>query len=114
MRRSLRRTRPWAGLLAAVVGLTLAAPPSWASEAMPAPAPAPQSLRAATAAKLATLDTANGVRMSQDPGAAPASDAPKSFFKSRKGAIALLLLAGGTTWAVVSRNRDAVHSPARN
>jgi hypothetical protein len=80
---------------------------------MPAAA-APKSLRAAVMSKVEALGTENAVALSQDVGAgASSSESGKSFFKSKKGAAALILVAGALTWMLVSRQQDMIHSPAR-
>ena len=105
-------TRPWAGPLAFVVGLTLIGSPALGGQ-VPAPA-VPKSLRAAATSKVEALGTENAVALSQDAGAGTSSsESGKSFFKSKKGAAALILVAGAVAWALVSRQQDAVHSPAR-
>jgi hypothetical protein len=114
VRSTSRSTRLFAGTLAALTGLCLSAPPCFAAEAAAAPE-VKMSLRVAVA-KLATSDASAVVRSSQ--GAATSADAPsgvgRSFIHSPKGVAAILLLAGGVAWAIASRSKDAVHSPARN
>jgi len=112
MKRSVgRRTRRWAGALAAILAFGVAtAPAAHASEPGQAPAAA-KSLRAATAARLASLDTQGAVRFAQE--GQPATQSGSSFFKSKKGVVVVILMAGAITWAVASRSKDAVHSPAR-
>ena len=113
MRRSVSRsTRLWAGALAALMGLTLA-PRFAGADPKPVAPLAEKSIRAATNARLATLDTSAAVQLSQAGGAAASGESGQPFIKSRKGIVAVLLLAGGITWAVVSRSQDAVHSPGR-
>lgn len=116
MRGSLSRsTRLLAGALTAIVGCALSAPPCLA---------APQvtgqertSLRASVA-KLSVPDESAANRFAQEAGGKDAAGAAtgegRSFIHSPKGVVALLLLAGGVTWAIVSRSKDAVHSPGRN
>jgi hypothetical protein len=100
-------------VLVALMGLALSAPPCFAAE----PAVAPQAklnLRAAVA-KLATPDTKASARLSQEPTKdAATSSENRSFIHSTKGVAAVLLLAGGLTWAIASRSKDALHSPGRN
>ena len=111
MRRSVRAwIRPCAGLLAVAVALTLAAPPAWAGEAK-SPA-APQSLRAATAVKVASIDTNKALRL-QDAAGGGGSESSKGFFRTPKGVATAVLMAGALTWMLISRSRDAIHSPAR-
>lgn len=100
-----------AAAMAALLGVAFATP-CLASEAGPLTLPsADRPLLSATQAKLASLDTSKAVRFTQAPGGA--ADESKPFFRSTKGAVVAVLLVGGFTWAVVSRSRDAVHSPAR-
>jgi hypothetical protein len=114
VRRSVSRpTRLWAGTLAALVGLTLAAPPFAGADAKPVAPLEGTSIRAAASARLAALDTGAAVRLTQAGGAASSGESNQPFIKSTKGIIAVVLLAGGITWAIVSRSKDAVHSPAR-
>ena len=110
MRRSVRAwIRLCAGLLTVAVGLTLAAPPAWAGEA-PSPV-APRTLRAATAVKVAAIDTNKALL--QTPDAGGGSGSGKSFFRSPKGVATAILMVGAVSWMLVSRSRDAIHSPAR-
>jgi hypothetical protein len=112
VRRSVRAwIRPCAGLLAVAVALTLAAPPAWAGEAK-SPA-APQTLRTATAVKVAAIDTNKALRLSADAAGGGGSGDSKGFFRTPKGVATLVLMAGAMTWLLVSRSRDAIHSPAR-
>lgn len=96
-------------VLALVFGLVVALPASAADTPTPQPN---RPLTAATAAKLAKLDAMQAAAFLQ---AAPAatSGESKPFLKSPKGVIAITVLAGGIAWVVVSRNKDAVQSPAR-
>jgi hypothetical protein len=114
VRRSVSRsTRLWAGALAALVGLTLAAPPFAGADTKPVAPIMATTIQAAASARLAALDTSAAVRPSQAGGAATSGEPKQPFIKSTKGIIAVLLLAGGITWALVSRSQDAVHSPGR-
>ena len=103
-------TRGVAGGLALLLSLTVAAP-CWAGEATATAVPGPSSLRAVADAKLAELDSSKAVRFAQAGAAGTAESKP--FFKSSKGVAVVVLMVGGLTWAVVSRSKDAVHSPAR-
>ena len=102
--------RPWAGPLAVVVGLTLVGSPALAGQ-LPAPA-GPKSLRASATTTVAALDLEKSSALSQEavPGS---SEGGKSFVRSKKGVAVLVLMAGAITWAIVSRQQDAIHSPAR-
>ena len=101
-RRLTSWTRPLAGLLAVVVGLTLAAPPVSAADAVAVTkAPARSQLAAATAAKLATL--------------APAPADNRPFFKTPKGVAALVLMVAGAGYVAyrIPKDNEKVHSPIR-
>jgi hypothetical protein len=105
--RDLIRARSLAAILALVVGLTFVAPPAFAA-APPAPV---RPLAAAAAAKVQAAPTAALAQTAQ--ASPPATGGGKSFFKSTKGVVVLVLMAGAISWAAVSRSQDAVHSPAR-
>jgi hypothetical protein len=110
MNRCLRWARPLAGSLALIVGLTLAAPPAFAGE--PQTAAPVQPLAAAAAAKVNSLPAeALAPRPAQDPGSMPSGDKP--FFKTRKGAIAGVLLAAALGYMAYSMSDDRVKSPAK-
>jgi hypothetical protein len=96
----------------AILLAVAAATPCVANEAA-APTVTSQSrpLQAAVNARLASADAAKAVLSMQEP--AGGAGVSKPFFKSTKGVVVVVLLAGGITWALVSRSRDAVHSPAR-
>jgi len=103
--------RPCAGLLAVAVGLTLTAPPAWAAQAKSAAAP--QTLRAAAAAQVASIDTNKALLSTQDAAGGGARGESKNFFGTPKGIATVVLMVGAITWAGISRARDAVHSPGR-
>jgi hypothetical protein len=114
VRRSVSRwTRLRAGTLAALVGVTLAAPSFAGAGAQPVAPLAGRSIYAATNARLATLDTRAAVRWTQAGGPAIPGEAKRSFMKSPQGILAVTLMVGGVVWAIASRSKDAVHSPAR-
>lgn len=69
---------------------------------------APRPLSAAAVAHVAALDA----RALEQASSASASG-DRSFFSSKRGAIVGVLLAGVVAWAVVSRSKDAIHSPGR-
>ncbi len=96
------------------MGLWLSAPPCFAADSAAAPG-VKLSLRAAVA-KLAASDANAVVRSSQEvgKGTETSGGGGRSFVHSPKGIAAILLLAGGIAWALVSRSNDAVHSPAKN
>ena len=112
MRTGSRWVRSLAGALTLFVGLALVAPPVRAGDAAATLKQRPTTLRAATEAKVANLNLSPRVDLSPE-GDSASSSTSKPFFKTTKGVMALVLLAGGVTWAAVSRSKDAVHSPAR-
>jgi hypothetical protein len=109
-------TRYWtparllAGALALIVGSTLVAPPAFA--AGPAAAPGPRPIAAAAAAKVEALPAASLAQAAQ---AAPlaAETGDKPFLKTTKGALALVLLAGGLGYMAYSFSNDRVKSPLK-
>jgi hypothetical protein len=107
--RSLKHARFLAGALALVVGSTLVAPPAFA--AGPATAPSPRPIAAAAAAKVDALPVATLAQAA--PAAAPAETSEKPFFKTTKGAIALVLLGGTLGYMAYSMSNDRVKSPAK-
>ena len=110
MTRFLEHSRFLAGALALVVGLTLAGPPAFAA----GPAPAPSPIAAAANAKVAAVPTevlAQATPAAKAP--APADTGGKPFFKSTKGAIALVLMAGALGYMGYSMSNDRIKSPAK-
>jgi hypothetical protein len=115
-RRLTSWTRPLAGLLAVVVGLTLAAPPASAADAVAVTkAPAQSQLAAATAAKLATLAPAAHAFAQTPPAADPAASDSRPFFKTPKGVAALVLMVAGAGFVAyrIPKDNEKVHSPIR-
>jgi hypothetical protein len=115
--RSLEHSRSFAGALAIVVGLTLAGPPAFA--AGPA-SPATGPIAVAAVAKVAAVPTQVLAQATPAPGkpapapaAAPAEAGGKPFFKSTKGAITLVLIAGAIGYTSYSLGHDRVKSPAK-
>ena len=105
-----RSTRLVAAAVAGLVGMALVAPPCLAAE--PRAAATAPSLRAAVVS-MATSDARTVERLSQGTTESAPAGETRSFIHSPKGVAAILLLAGGITWAVISRKNDAVHSPGR-
>jgi hypothetical protein len=107
-------TRPAAGALALLLGLTLGAPPAANAREVKAPS-AKGSIAATAAAAVAQMDTRAAVRLSQDPPApASGSQDSRSFFRSGRGAAVLVLLAAGVGYAIYSTHHDDVkRSPCR-
>lgn len=102
-------SRPIAAGLALAVGLLgLAAP----ADARQAPRPAGQSTLVASAE--ARLAGSGDLAVAAQSAAAPApAEASRGFFKTKKGAVVLVLLGGVTVWTAISRKQDAIHSPGR-
>jgi hypothetical protein len=109
MKTGSRWVRPLPGAMALFVGLALLTPQVLAAE-VAAPSN-DRPITAAATAKAASMNPRGRVAWTQDASTA-GSGSSKPFFKTTKGAIVLVLMAGGITWAAVSR-KDAVHSPAR-
>jgi len=108
----LNHARFLAGALALVLGLTLVAPPAFA--AGPAAAASPRPIADAATAKVEALPAATLAAAAQAaPAAAPAEAGGKPFFKSTKGAIALVLLGGTLGYMAYSMSNDRVKSPAK-
>lgn len=115
-RRLTSWTRPVAGLLAVVVGLTLAAPPASAADAVAVTkAPAPSQLATTTAAKLAALAPAPSAFAQTAPAADPAPADNRPFFKTPKGVAALVLMVAGAGYVAyrIPKDNEKVHSPIR-
>ncbi len=109
MTRDLKHARVLAGALALVLGLTLVAPPAFAA----GPSPAPRPIADAAAAKVEALPATALAQAAQAAPAATTETGGKPFFKTTKGAIALVLLAGGLGYMAYSWSNDRVKSPGR-
>ena len=111
-RRLTSWTRPLAGLLTLVVGLTFVAPPASAADAAP---PAPSRLAASTAARLATLAPSKHAfaQAAADPD--PSSSDNRSFFKTPTGVAAIVLMVAGAAYVAyrIPKDNGKVHSPIR-
>lgn len=94
-----------AAALAVLVGVTLTAAPV-------AAAPAPPTIAAAAKAQVAAIPAATLAQTPAAPLPSPAAPS-KSFFKSGKGALAGVLLAGMLGYTVYSFSNDRVKSPAK-
>ena len=107
--------------LTLLLGLSIVAPRVDAQELRPAAAPtapsAPDSkpLAAAAAAKLAALAPAEAaLATTTTQGAAdPNAGDAKSFFKSPKGVLALVLAVAGVSYVMYSSHHDRLHSGVR-
>jgi len=109
--RFLKQARFLSGILALVVGLTLVAPPAFAAEALAA-VPA-QPLAAAAAAKVNAMPAAALAQAAQAMPATATAETSTPFFKTTKGVVSLVLMAGATAWLVQSRINNKVSSPGR-
>jgi len=113
-RRLTSWARPLAGVLALVVGMTLAAPPASAAEAKASTPAGTSRLAATTAARLAKLSPAP--RAFAQAQAAPAAGTDsKSFFSTPTGVAAIVLMVAGAGFAIYSASHDRkpVKSPIR-
>jgi hypothetical protein len=109
---SLKHARFLAGALALVLGSTLVAPPAFAAE--PATAPSPRPITAAATARVEAMPAATLAQAAPAaPATAPAETGDKPFFKTTKGAIALVLLGGTLGYMAYSMSNDRVKSPAK-
>jgi hypothetical protein len=70
-------------------------------------------LAASTARVLAKLDTSGAIAPAQAPAATTETTGSPSFFKTKKGVIALVLMAGITAYTIHSRISDHIHSQVR-
>ena len=110
MTRYLKQAKLLAGALALVVGLTVVAPPAFAA----GPAPDPRPITAAAAAKIEAMPAAGLAQVAPAaPATAPIDTAHKPFFKTTKGAIALVLMGGTVGYTVYSFSNGRVKSPAK-
>lgn len=98
--------------LVLVLGPGLAAAPAFAADAAPVPVK-PTTLAAAVEAKLATMDTAAAVVQAPAAPAAAGTSGRSSFFKTPKGAAALILLGGLTGYSIYGALNKAATSPGR-
>jgi hypothetical protein len=98
--------------LTVALGASLVVPPVWAADAAPrAERVAPLS---SAAVAPAGMKGPEAPRATQSPAPAPsASTESKPFFKSTKGAIAIVMMAGVMAYTIHSRTCCAIHSPAR-
>lgn len=116
MTRRLSWTRPLAGLLTLVVGLTLVAPPvSAADVATPTKAPSQSRLTASTSARLATLAPSRRAFAQAATDPAASSTDTRSFFKTPTGVAAIVLMVAGAAYVAyrIPKDNQKVHSPIR-
>jgi len=106
--RYLKHARLLAGNLAIIVGLTLVAPPAFGG------APAPGPIAAAATAKVEAIPAASLAQAAPaTPATTLAENRDKPFFKTTKGAIALVLLGGALGYMAYSMSNDRIKSPAK-
>ena len=104
--------RPLALVVSVVVGLTLAAPPATSADSTVAARSSKPTIATTAAAKLAHIDTARAVRLTQQATASPAEG--RSFFRSPRGVAVLALMVVGIGYVVYSTQHDDVkRSPVR-
>jgi hypothetical protein len=113
--RYVSRLKPiaWALVLALATAVTspLAAAEPPAPQGAATTAPAAQPLAAAAAAKVSSLPAEALAPLAAQEPAAASGDKP--FFKTRKGAIAGVLLAAALGYMAYSMSDDRVKSPAK-
>jgi len=104
-------TRPLAGALVLLLGLTLVTP---AVAGQKQAAPAKPTLAASARAQVAAMKVPSPAR-AQVAGSPSAPKSEKGFFKSPAGVAALVLMTAGTGYMVYSAFHDnnPVHSPFR-
>ncbi len=108
----LNHARLLAGALAVIVGSMLVAPPAFA--AGPATPGSPSPIAAAATARVEALPAATLAQAAPAaPPAAVAETSGKPFFKTTKGAVALVLLGGALGYTFYSFSNDRVKSPAK-
>jgi hypothetical protein len=96
---------------ALLVALALSAVPARGADDVAAPS-RPASLNATAAAVVARMEAAPAPALQQ--GSAPAaSGSGEGFLSGNRGKIAAVLFVAGLVVTIVSRQKDAVHSPAR-
>lgn len=109
MRALASTPRPVAWMLIAAV--SLAAAPASAADG-PAATPRPATLAGSVTAAIARADAVPAAALQQDSTPA-ATSSDGRFLSSRRGRIAAVLFVAGLVTTIVSRQKDAVHSPAR-
>ena len=111
MTRYLKHARLLAGVLALIVGLTLAAPPAFAATPAPGPIAAAATAKVAAAPAEALAQAAQAAPAA--PATVPAETGDKPFLKTTPGVIALVLLAGTIAYTGYSLSNDRIKSPAK-
>lgn len=107
------RTRAAIAALALTLGANAVAPTAWAGDSSPRATQATPIANAA-AAKVGAMDPSKDLRAAQAPAAAAGTTTEsRPFFKSPKGAIAIVMMAGVMAYTIHSRTCCAIHSPGR-
>jgi hypothetical protein len=92
-------------------------PPASAAEAAPQVGDGPSRLAATTAARLATLTPAKKAFAQTQPAASDSTSGSdsRSFFRSRTGIAAIVLMVAGAGYVAYSipKDNEKVHSPVR-
>ena len=70
----------------------------------------PISLRAAASATVARADVSHALQTPSSP--SPATEPGKPFFKTTRGVVTAVLMAGGLGWVIYTTSHDRVRSPA--
>ena len=114
-RTSISWVRPVSGLLAVLIAVAGAAPPA-AAEPVTA-YPAATRLSSSIAATVGSLKATPRAVVQATPDAATsgAADSPRSFFRTRSGIAALVLMVAGVAYVAYSipKDNEKVHSPIR-
>lgn len=117
----MRSSPAWAKAVTAQVTLTVAltfsAPPCDAADASKAATPktdATRSLSAAAAARVAATELPRGLAQDASTGAS-ATGSARSFFRSRTGVAAIVLMVAGAGYVAyrIPKDNEKVHSPIR-
>jgi hypothetical protein len=104
--------RSWPGVAMLALAVVVAPLPVAAAEAQPAAKPAKSLVASAEkAAAVAAVNAAAAPSMAQ---AGSTDLGSSSFFKTRAGAIALVLVAAGLGYTIYSTSNDRVKSPGKN
>jgi zona occludens toxin (predicted ATPase) len=105
----LRRT---AHSSTAILCLGLLATPAIAATSVPPPT-APRPLSTSARERVARMDLSGAAQAGAATGTTDSTTGEKSFFKSGKGVLAVVLLAGAVGYTVYSAHHNRVRSPIR-
>lgn len=114
VRSSSAWVRGVAGLVTLMIALTFSAPPSDAADASSGAAPQTAEKRSLSAAADAQVAAMAAPALAQDTSAS-APGTSSSFFRSRKGVAAIVLMAAGAGFVAykIPKDNQKVHSPIR-